>query len=35
MALEEVVANFGVELASKNRLIVELKHTIAKERRTA
>lgn len=35
MALEEVVANLGVELASKNRLIVELKRTIAEERRIA
>jgi hypothetical protein len=35
MALEEVVANLGVELASKNRLIVELKRIIAEERRIA
>ena len=35
MALKEAVANLGVELANKNRLIVELKHTIAEERRIA
>ena len=29
------MANLGVELASKNRLIVELKRTIAEERRIA
>ena len=32
MALKETVANLGVELASKNRLIAELKLTIRKKR---
>ena len=32
MALEEVVANLGVELASKNILTIELKCTVEEKR---